>query len=174
MSNDLSEFKPTRLGVAALLAVVFALVLIDVVGEAGNGASWGHIALEVAILVVTAAGFWMLIRQRDAARRDLTAARVEAEQWREESQELMRGLSVAIDNQFQRWQLSKSETEVGLLLLKGLSHQEIADARGVSERTVREQARAIYRKSALPGRSALSAFFLEDLLLPIDQEQEAA
>ena len=128
----------------------------------------------LAILVVTAAGIWLLIRQRDAARRDLTAARVEAEQWREESQELMRGLSVAIDNQFRRWQLTKSETEVGLLLLKGLSHQEIADVRQVSERTVREQARAIYRKSGCSGRSTLSAFFLEDLLLPIEQEQQAA
>ena len=32
------------------------------------------------------------------------------------------------------------------------------------ERTVREQARAVYRKSSLAGRNALSAYFLEDLL----------
>jgi hypothetical protein len=30
---------------------------------------------------------------------------------------------------------------------------------------VREQARNVYRKSGLSGRSSLSAFFLEDLLL---------
>jgi DNA-binding NarL/FixJ family response regulator len=52
------------------------------------------------------------------------------------------------------------------LLLKGLSHKEIAAVRSTSERTIREQARAVYRKAGLPGRSALSAFFLEDLLLP--------
>ncbi len=38
-----------------------------------------------------------------------------------------------------------------------------------SERTVRQQARAIYGKANLSGRAALSAFFLEDLLLPAGQ-----
>ena len=56
--------------------------------------------------------------------------------------------------------------KVGLFLLKGLSHKEIAEVRQTSERTIREQARAVYRKSNLSGRPALSAFFLEDLLLP--------
>ncbi len=55
---------------------------------------------------------------------------------------------------------------MGLFLLKGLSLKEIASLRNTSERTVREQARSLYRKSGLPGRSSLSAFFLEDLLLP--------
>ena len=36
--------------------------------------------------------------------------------------------------------------------------------RETRERTVREQARAVYRKAGLGGRSELSAFFLEDLL----------
>jgi DNA-binding NarL/FixJ family response regulator len=47
-----------------------------------------------------------------------------------------------------------------------LSHHEIADVRNSSERTIRDQARAVYRKSGVSGRSELSAFFLEDLLLP--------
>jgi DNA-binding CsgD family transcriptional regulator len=86
----------------------------------------------------------------------------------------MCGLGAAIEKQFERWALSKSEAEVGLLLLKGLSHREIGEVRGVSERTVREQARAVYRKAGLSGRSALSAFFLEDLLLPVEDPPEAA
>jgi hypothetical protein len=47
-----------------------------------------------------------------------------------------------------------------------LSHREIADVRSTSEATVRQQALVIYRKSGLRNRSELSAFFLEDLLLP--------
>lgn len=62
--------------------------------------------------------------------------------------------------------LTQAESEIGLLILKGFSHQEIADIRSASERTVREQARALYRKAGLTGRASLSAFFLEDLLLP--------
>ena len=59
-----------------------------------------------------------------------------------------------------------AEEEVGLLLLKGLSMKEIADLRGTSERTAREQAGAVYAKAGLSGRAELSAFFLEDLLPP--------
>ncbi|MEY3046615.1 MAG: hypothetical protein RL242_3457, partial [Pseudomonadota bacterium] len=54
----------------------------------------------------------------------------------------------------------------GLLLLKGLSFKEIAELRQTSERTVRQQAGEVYRKSGLGGRNELAAFFLEDLLLP--------
>jgi DNA-binding NarL/FixJ family response regulator len=54
---------------------------------------------------------------------------------------------------------------VALLLLKGLSFKEIAQVRNASERTVRQQALAVYAKSGLGGRAELAAFFLEDLLV---------
>jgi len=53
-----------------------------------------------------------------------------------------------------------------MLLLKGLGHREVAQVRGTSERTARQQALSIYRKAGLSGRAELSAFFLEDLLPP--------
>ncbi|MBT8470373.1 MAG: helix-turn-helix transcriptional regulator [Myxococcales bacterium] len=65
-----------------------------------------------------------------------------------------------------RWRLSPAEKEVALLLLKGLSHKEIAKVRSVTETTARQQARAVYRKAGLSGRHDLAAFFLEDLMLP--------
>ena len=40
--------------------------------------------------------------------------------------------------------------------------------RATSERTVRAQARSLYSKAGVTGRAALSAFFLEDLLAPIE------
>jgi DNA-binding NarL/FixJ family response regulator len=83
--------------------------------------------------------------------------------------ELMKGLGTAIDAQFERWKLTAAEREVALLMLKGLSHKEIAAVRETSERTVRQQAQTIYGKANLSGRAALSAFFLEDLLLPLEQ-----
>jgi DNA-binding NarL/FixJ family response regulator len=46
--------------------------------------------------------------------------------------------------------------------------KEIAEARQVAERTTRQQATVIYGKTGLSGRASLSAFFLEDLLLPSD------
>ena len=99
--------------------------------------------------------------------RDLELARAQGQRWRTESRSLLNGLGQAIETQFSRWNLTEAEREVALLLIKGLSHKEIAAA-AVSERTVREQARSIYSKAGLTGRTALSAFFLEDLLAPIE------
>lgn len=66
--------------------------------------------------------------------------------------------------QFVQWQLSPSERNVALLLIKGLSMKEIAEARHVKEKTVRLQASSIYAKSGYAGRHELAAHFIEDLM----------
>jgi len=106
--------------------------------------------LEISPIVLTSVGTVLLFRvssrQHDEhlkVIRDLELARAQGQRWR-------------------------TESRVALLLIKGLSHKEIATVRAVSERTVREQARSIYSKAGLTGRTALSAFFLEDLLAPIE------
>lgn len=100
--------------------------------------------------------------------RELEVARVQGQRWRKESRALLAGLGEAIDSQFSNWSLTDAEREVALLLLKGLSLKEAAAIRATTERTIRAQARTIYSKAGLTGRAALSAFFLEDLLAPID------
>jgi DNA-binding NarL/FixJ family response regulator len=102
---------------------------------------------------------------------DLQAAREEAERWRREAGDVLRGLGVAIDRQFERWGLTSAEREIALLLLKGLSHKEVSTVRDTTERTVRQQSLAIYRKAGLAGRAELAAFFLEDLLLPVRPDE---
>ena len=72
--------------------------------------------------------------------------------------------SKLIQNQFESWQLSQSEQEIAFLLLKGLSFIEIAAIRQTKEKTVRQQASEIYRKSGINGRHAFSAWFFEDFL----------
>lgn len=69
-----------------------------------------------------------------------------------------------VSAQLEDWSLSKSEQEVAILLLKGLSLDEISQIRKTKEKTTRQQASAIYKKSNLKGRHELSAFFFEDLL----------
>ena len=73
------------------------------------------------------------------------------------------GVRTGIARQMGAWGLSTAELEIGWMILKGLQFKEIAAARGTSERTVRQQAQAIYAKSGLPNRSEFSAHFLEDL-----------
>ncbi|MEZ5502880.1 MAG: LuxR C-terminal-related transcriptional regulator [Halioglobus sp.] len=153
-----------------LFAVIALLIGWDVIADFKEGADWEHMAIELFVLLIAASGITYLWSQFRRAQSDLVQAHVAAEQWRRESDELLRGLGVAIKSQFDTWHLTKAEAEVGLFLLKGLSHKEIAAIRQTSERTIREQARALYRKAGLAGRSALSAFFLEDLLLPWSED----
>jgi tripartite-type tricarboxylate transporter receptor subunit TctC/DNA-binding CsgD family transcriptional regulator len=67
-----------------------------------------------------------------------------------------------MDRQFDEWGLTVAERDVALLMLKGLRHKEIADLRGTTERTVRQQATMMYKKAGINSRSDLAAFFLFD------------
>jgi DNA-binding CsgD family transcriptional regulator len=162
---------------AAILGGIGLLIALEIIEE--PGLTWTDILFELiepALIVVTAAGVvYLLGRMRRQHQeqlsliRDLEVARAEGAQWRSDMREVLKGLGSAIDAQFDRWQLTPAEREVALLMVKGLSHKEIAAVRDSSERTVRQQARSIYAKANLSGRAALSAFFLEDLLLPVGQ-----
>ena len=130
--------------------------------------------LEIVPIVLTSVGLVLLFqvtrRQSESQvklMRELEIARAQGQRWRAEARAHLNGLGQAIDAQFSRWNLTEAEREVALLLLKGLSHKEIAAIRTTSERTVREQARALYAKAGLTGRATLSAYVLEDLIAPI-------
>ncbi len=71
-----------------------------------------------------------------------------------------------IEGQFNNWNLTKSESEIALLLLKGLTFKEMSEVRGSSEKTIRHQASSIYAKSAQAGRNEFSAYFFELLMEP--------
>ena len=165
MSDDVYSDRSARVAVA-LFAVAVALIAIDLYIDFVEGVGLIHLVAEIFVFGVAIAGTVIMYRQLDRTRADLAGALIDAERWRQESRELLQGLGAAIEHQFERWELTGAESEVALLLLKGLSHKEIAALRNTSERTVREQSRSVYRKSGLAGRSSLSAFFLEDLLLP--------
>ena len=65
---------------------------------------------------------------------------------------------------FQEWELTPAEADVALFAIKGLSTQDIANLRGVSEGTVKAQTNAIYRKAGVTGRPQLLSQFLDDLI----------
>lgn len=172
--EDLTEVGRRGVGVAALLfAAIFVLIGIDIASDYRAGTELLHVATELAVMAAALVGavalWWMLRaaqRRAEALTVDLAAAREEARRFSEDARDALQGLGEAIDRQFQRWELTTAEREVGLLMLKGLSHREIAALRQTTEVTVRQQALAVYRKAGLRGRSELSAFFLEDLLVP--------
>jgi DNA-binding CsgD family transcriptional regulator len=179
-----AETDPPQIGGGrtsiALFALIAVLMATDLTIEFRLGEPLGLQTFELIIFLSALAGFafhwWQMVAARRRAQRlnqALAEARAEVTRWSEdarrwnlEAQHVLRGLGAAIDRQFDRWGLTPAEREIALLQLKGLRHKEIAELRQTSERTVRQQALGVYRKSGLTGRSDLAAFFLEDLLLP--------
>ena len=136
-------------------------------------------ALTLFLTITAAVGMAVLVQrihkdheEKLALIRDLETARAEGRSWRSKNRKHLNGLKIEMEKQFEDWGMTTAERDVGLLILKGLSHKEIASLRGTSEATVRQQAGSIYAKAKLPGKTAFSAFFLEDLVEP-DQSEEA-
>ncbi|GEM_PF-192099 len=73
-------------------------------------------------------------------------------------------LQDTVQRKFDEWQLTPSEREIALLLIKGLSINEIATIRNARPGTVKSQSNAVYRKAGVKNRSELAAWFMEDLL----------
>jgi DNA-binding CsgD family transcriptional regulator len=161
---------------AAAGAGCFALLLtLEIVTEGDELAPLDLAIDGVSILLTIGAAVGVaLLAQRMQAQhdeklallRDLEIARAEGDGWRAKVRSHLAGLKNGMDHQFQAWGMTAAEREVGLLILKGLSHKEIASVRATTEATVRQQAQAIYRKAGLPGKTAFSAYFLEDLFTP--------
>ncbi len=172
MSDDSQNLGLIKSGIG-LYALIFALILVDLVSDYQEGIEWSHVLVELLVLLVAIVGLSLLIYNHYQAtqqvvqhlQHDLQRSQQQAAQWQAESRVLIQGLASKIQAQFKQWQLTKAESEIGFLLLKGFSHQEIANLRQASERTVREQARSLYKKAGLASRTELSAFFLEDLLI---------
>ena len=174
MDSALSNFHKEKKFIAILLLPMTLFYLYDLLKDWSGGAHSSHLLFEV-ISVVIGVGLtvWLWISSLNKAyiinqklSTELKSVQLQSAQWREEAYTYMQGLGKTIDSQFDRWNLTLAEKEVGLLLLKGMSYKEIADIRNTTERTVKEQASAVYQKTSLNGRAQLSAFFLEDLLLP--------
>jgi len=169
MSDDTRRIGPTA-GAVMVLALVLALLVADLIADSLHGASRRHLLLETSAALLAAAGLTAisvqttrLERQRRLLGQRLAASQADAARWRDEAAAAIGGLRQAIERQLERWQLTPAEREIALLLLQGLGHKQIAARRGASERTVRQQAHMLYRKTGLGGRADLAAFFLGDL-----------
>jgi len=172
--SDPNKLMPALPGfIALLLAAIFALGLFDLLTDPVDELHGVHGVIDVSLVIISGAGAVWLGRGWLRAERSvrgllasLATHRAERDAWRERAQGALRGLGEAIDRQFDAWSLTATEKEVALLLLKGFSHKEAAALSGRSERTVRQHAVSVYRKSGLSGRAELAAFFFEDMLLP--------
>jgi DNA-binding CsgD family transcriptional regulator len=179
-----SNERKIRWSLASLGLGCFALlVTLEIVTETDDLSFFDIAAdaLSLALTVGAAVGVTLLAQRMHTQHeekmtliRDLAIAQAEGDGWRRKVRSHLAGLKAGMDRQFQEWGMTPAEREVGLLILKGLSHKEIAALRATTEATVRQQAQAIYRKANLPGKTAFSAYFLEDLFASDGETDESA
>jgi DNA-binding CsgD family transcriptional regulator len=170
-----------RVGLSVLLATIAAFGAVDLVLDRPESLWSLHVLFELTFVALCLATVFLLWRGWTGAshglarsQQDLRDREAERDRWRTRATRLLAGLGAEIEAQFDRWSLTPTEKEVALLLLKGLGHKEAATVMNRSERTVRQHAVAVYKKSGLSGRAELAAFFLEDLLLPPPQSPDSS
>ena len=142
--------------IVLILAIIF--FAYDIVADLfDDEESTVHIAVELLVFVAMS-----LVLFRELGH--VSQLRQEVSEQQSRMARLSGDLMAVMKSQFVQWGLSPSESEVALLLIKGLSMREVSELREVKEKTVRQQATSIYAKSGYAGRHELVAHFIEDLM----------
>jgi DNA-binding NarL/FixJ family response regulator len=122
--------------------------------------SYIHIFVECAVFIGTSIALYMEIRRVIQLRYVVTLEQ-------DKVARLSGELFDVINKDFDKWELTSTEKEIALLLIRGLSMQEIGELRRVKEKTIRQQATQIYAKSGYANRQELASHFIEDLIRTI-------
>ena len=150
---NFKNLYPTIVLVAATLFFAFDII-VDLVDK---DESWLHLLVESIVFLAISTVLFQELRR-------LRQLKAELSEERTRTARLSGELLAVMRKQFAQWRLSPSESEIALLLIKGLSMKEIAEARQVKEKTIRQQATSVYAKSGYAGRHELAAHFIEDLM----------
>jgi len=136
---------------AGCVSCAFVMVE-DIYRDIGALKPMGHIVGDIMILLMIIlasvfAGLYFRLRENQKYQRPATAfgPRSMEQQWSE-------------------WRLTRAEAEVATWVVRGLNFYQIADLLDKSERTVRQQATAIYAKAGVRNRSELTGFLIENLV----------
>lgn len=157
--------------IATLLMIIMVLNFFDVLTDISLGVPIWHIFSESLIVAISGIGAIFLIKEIYAKTSNVAKLKKELmisdDKLKNISAEMMNArtqYAEVIHSQFEQWSLTKSEQEVAMLLLKGLSFREISSLRNTKEKTVRQQASLIYNKVGVQGRHEFAAWFLEDFM----------
>lgn len=175
MTKPTSLAKYERIIIAVFFTIISILAFGDVFNDYFEGVAIWHLIVEIIVAIISFFAVLYLINDLMILKKSLSNEKQiskdldnEAMKWRNISEKYIKGLSIEIDDQLNRWDLTEAEKGVAFLLLKGLSDKEISNVRKTSVKTVRTQVNSIYSKTGITSRSEFLAFFLEDLFLPIN------
>jgi DNA-binding CsgD family transcriptional regulator len=160
-----------RYFIITLMSLLSIMSVVDLIEDRSEGASLSHMLQEGVVLALGLAVIFNLFmgiraqtRRVQGLTNELKDASLKVAQASASLREGRLAFAKVIAEQFETWGLSKSEQEIGFLVLKGFSLAEIATLRDTKEKTVRQQASAVYKKAGVSGRHAFSAWFIEDYM----------
>lgn len=158
----------SRIVYAVIMIALIAGEIVDVLGDFLREGFTIWLCQDVALLLLVSVGVTYILYTSAADLRGmhihLEQARQDVASFRSRNQDAIVAMREAILSQFSVWGFTPAESRIADLLIRGYSSRQIAGMLGRSERTVRNQTLAIYRKSGMTGRSDLSAFFLQDIM----------
>ena len=171
---DAFRLAPSRQSVfAAFVLFIFGVSAVEIISEFVDGETLASMGDDLSRFVLSAVVLGIFVYKRRAQQRELKElsgqlkrARGKLAQFDAKTPELASQYRAVMQKQFDAWNLTVSEQDVVIGMLKGLSFREIAELRETREKTVRQQASGVYRKAGVTGRNELAAWFFEDLLEP--------
>lgn len=179
MFDAIGQLPKRQMLFAAFVLFVLGTSVAEILSEFADGETLGSMGDDLSRFALSAVVLGLFLYEYRYQRRalgelrgQLSKARGRLAQIDSKSQELACQYRAVMQKQFEAWQLSASEQDVVIGMLKGLSFREIAELRETREKTVRQQASSVYRKAGVAGRNELAAWFFEDMLesSPIDED----
>lgn len=144
-------------GVLAMQGLAMLFFLMDAAEELSHDPTSLHPVTEGSVALALGFGSFVvgreLLRSLRQARSQSSALAIAAGEFRR-----------VMDEQFDRWKLTKAERAIAVLSLKGLELEKIAAIRGSAPGTIRAQLAKIYGKSGVANRAQLSAVFVEQVM----------
>jgi len=160
-------------GLAVLVITVFATSSVEIASEFAGGEPLTSMWDDILWIAVSAGCVSYYVYERTMSSKEIDKLRMSLENARGQlvkvdthSREIANQYRSVMQKQFDAWKLSASEQDIVICMLKGLTFREIAGLRETREKTVRQQASAVYRKAGVSSRSELTAWFFEDMLEP--------
>ena len=179
---DPFERFPIRQTVFTLFVLfVLGASTVEIVSELADGETLDAMAddvLRAAFGVVVLGVFVHEYRVQQRAlselRGQLDKARGQLPRIDGKAAEIANQFSAVMKKQFDAWNLTASEQDAVVGMLKGLTFREIVSLRGTREKTVRQQASSVYSKAGVASRNELAAWFFEDMLEPLESSSREA
>lgn len=123
--------------------------------------------LEIGIAFLPIFGIYLLIKDIKNSNHEVSLAKETIEHLKNQNVklgEVNKNFWESILKEFKKWNFTETEKEISVLILRGLSNQQIAGLRGKSLKTIENQTFSIYQKSGTTGKLEFIAYFLSPLL----------